>query len=137
MNLQKPTNIDCYLEYTCPKKSCSYKVWITLGEAKVKNFKIVCDCGQVYRPKRIQNLNITYSNIHKSKRIPKVPKNSPTDINGVPVDIMEACVTILDGYGFVRTESIKLVSQAYFSCEDKTTIGILKKALTLLEIKNV
>jgi hypothetical protein len=137
MNHQKPTNIDCHIEYTCPKKSCQCKLWISLAEARVRNFKIVCDCGKVFKPKRIKNIKIIYDNPSQSRKLPKVPANNPNCINGVPIDIMEACVKVLDNYGFIRTESIELVSKAYALCEDKNTMNILKKTLTLLEINNV
>lgn len=141
MNLQKPTDIDCFIQYKCTSKKCDYKSWISLKEAKVENFKIVCDCGEVFSPKRIKKLKICYyketETETETKNIPRVPKKHPNQINGVPVDIMEACVKILDGYSFVRTESIKLVSKAYPLCDDKSTMNVLKKALTLLEINNV
>jgi hypothetical protein len=141
METQKPIEIDASFLYICPNRGCSSKYWLFLREVQTKNFKIVCDCGMVFKPKTVDHIKISYKKKQKPKTKqsipPTVPKVEPKTINSLPVDILEQCATILDGYGFSRTETIKLVTKAYHSVEDKSVINIIKVALRSLEIQNV
>lgn len=58
---QKPTQIDVSLKYTCPNNNCGFDHWLFLRQAKTKNFKIVCECGTIFKPKRIQNIEVVYA----------------------------------------------------------------------------
>ena len=57
---ERPIEIDAHLKYKCPNDSCGYFHWLSLQEAQTKNFKIVCDCGNVFKPKRIKTLEIIF-----------------------------------------------------------------------------
>lgn len=59
-NYLKPISADYYLKYICPKKSCKNEHWLSYKEAKVKGFKIVCDCGKIYSPLPIAKIKICY-----------------------------------------------------------------------------
>lgn len=137
MKIQKPTKVDCSFQYNCP--DCQNQHWLFLREAQTKNFKIVCECGKIFKPKRIKNIKVCYVDYKNKiqKKPPIVPKIPPNNIKGVPLDFMESCVKILDGYGFTKMESINLISKAYNSTEDKRIVNVIKIALSSLEIKDV
>jgi|688.fasta_scaffold185619_2 hypothetical protein len=61
LKVQKPIEIDVSLKYKCTNKDCGFDHWLFLREAKTKNFKIVCDCGTIFKPKRIQNIEVVYA----------------------------------------------------------------------------
>lgn len=134
MKIQKPIDINCHLEYKCPNNECLYTHWLSLKECKIKNFKVVCDCGEIFKPKQIQKITIKYKQKKSSqKREPKKKKDS----DFVPVDILEQCVKVLLGYGFSKSESETLIKSAYKKAHDPTVLNIIKIALSSLEIKNV
>lgn len=142
IRIQKPIKQEVSLLYVCTNQNCRNQHWLFLHEAQTKNFKVVCECGEVFKPKLITNVEIHYclSEKKKSKKkfvIPKVPKAPIEQVHGVPVDIMESCVKLLCGYGFTSIESINLVGKAYAKVEDKTPINIIKTVLNSLEIKDV
>lgn len=142
MKIQKPTKIDASFLYNCP--NCQAQHWLYLREAQTKNFKIVCECDTIFKPKLIHNIKISYAankekkhKKTKSTNTPPIPAKSPDNVRGVPLDFMESCVKILDGYGFTKMESINLISKAYHSTEDKRIVNVIKIALSSLEIKDV
>lgn len=128
MKIEKPTSIDCALLYLCP--GCQNKHWIYLIEAQTKNFKIVCDCGTVFKPKQIDKLKIQYQKSTKT-----VSNKKPN--NKVPIDILDQCVKVLVGYGFTKSESVRMIEKSYCSSEDKSIVNLIKIALSSLEIKDV
>jgi hypothetical protein len=141
IQILKPTDYDISFKYICPNHKCNNEHWLFLRETRTKRFKVVCECGTVFCIKRIKNINISYVQNNKNKKEtiipPQVPKESLSSFKGVPVDILEACAKILDGYGFTRQESIDLISKAYSQCDNKSPIDIIKFALKSLEIQNV
>jgi hypothetical protein len=132
MKSQKPTEIDASFLYICPNTDCKNEHWLFFREVKVKNFKVACDCGVVFKPKPIDHIKICYA-----KKTPKESINDPSPVDSIPVDLLESCVKILDGYGFSRNESVKLVTKAYASTEDRRIVNVIRIALTSLEIQNV
>lgn len=57
---QKPIDVDIHFKYTCPNDQCSNHHWISLGESKTVGFKVVCDCGFVFKPKPVSKIKICY-----------------------------------------------------------------------------
>lgn len=100
---QKPIAIDAYFKYKCPDDNCGLTHWLTLKECQTKNFKVVCDCGIVFKPKLIDNLKINYSKNKKKQK-------ENTDI--IP-EMVDCCSKLLIGYGFSESESIELINKAY------------------------
>lgn len=118
---QKPTEIDAHLKYNCP--NCGVQHWISLRQAKTKNFKIVCDCDTVFQPKKILKISVTYSK--KSSHIEKV--NSQENV--IPSDILNKCAGILVGYGFTKKEAENMVKQAYVKDATDDCVKLIKYAL--------
>jgi hypothetical protein len=107
----KPIDIDAHFKYRCPKRDCGYDCWLSIKQIKTKNFKVVCDCGTVFKPKQISKIKILYQ-ADSSKKI--IKENLP-NINSiiVPLDLQKQCSKILVGYGFTENECATLVQKAY------------------------
>jgi len=107
---QKPTDISLSLKYICPNKKCRYDHWISLRESKIKNFKIVCDCGHIFCPKPIQKICIKYK-----KEINQVleAKNKTVTEHIIPQDLLEKSSRIMQTFGFRAKEAKELLSQFY------------------------
>jgi hypothetical protein len=72
-NYLKPTDIDYYLQYVCPNSLCKNHHWLTKKEAQVNNFKIVCDCGEIFYSLPINKIKVLY----KKKKTIENTKNEP------------------------------------------------------------
>lgn len=129
MKNQKPIELDVHLKYQCPNSKCGYYHWLSLQETKIKNFKVVCECGQIFQPKRISKLKILYHNTTK----PIHKTNPVVSTDTLPLDLYRKCSTILLGYGFLESEILRLVTDQY----DKTKISdaktLIKNILQNLE----
>lgn len=121
--IQKPTDIDASFKYRCP--NCSLDHWLFLREAKTKNYKVVCECGCVFRPKTISKLLIVYSN--------KKEKSE-----SMPVDTLNQCVKNLCDLGFDRSQSVELLKLAYKTTHLTDIGSLVKEAIKLFgDNKNV
>jgi hypothetical protein len=140
---QKPIEIDAHFKYRCPKSSCGFDHWLSLKESQTKGFKIVCDCGYVFKPKRISNIHIVYANILSVKKPEletQIKPDEPTQTIEKPkiaVDLQNDCVKLLVGYGFTQEESLSMCEKA-FDKNPTTSAGLLiKYILQNLEQLNV
>lgn len=121
---QKPTDIEASLKYICPQ--CFLSHWIFLREARIKNYKIVCDCGTILKPKRISELDIVYAK--------KESKSSPS----IPDHILNKCSRILVDHGFSRAESLEFINKAYDTTKSTDISDLIKTSIKLFgESKNV
>ena len=112
----KPIDIDSHFKYRCPEKDCGCEHWLSLKQASTKNFKIVCDCGSVFKPKNITKIKIVYEkSVAKTQQPPEnVIKKQPVVQNcEVPFDTESACVKMLAKYGFTYSESVELINKGY------------------------
>jgi hypothetical protein len=129
---QKPIEIDAHFKYRCPKSSCGFDHWLSLKESQTKGFKIVCDCGYVFKPKRISKIKIVYADIQPVPQPEKVIEKPK-----IPVDFKNSCVKLLVSYGFTKDESVSLCEKA-FEKNPVTSSGLLiKYILQNLEELNV
>lgn len=104
----KPIDLDCHFKYRCENNSCGFDHWLSLKQVKTKNFKLVCDCGCVYTPKRIDKIKVLYHNRNTIKQN-KQPKN----ISKIPIDLHDKVGKILSGYGFTDSECSMLANVGY------------------------
>lgn len=120
---QKPIEADIAFKYKCPAENCYGEHWLSLKETQVKYFRIVCECGFVFRPKQIKNIKIIYEKVKsKQKHI--------TDITDtISVDLLNKCVKILSGYGFGLDESKELIKKSYKSCETNDIKTLIETSL--------
>lgn len=138
----KPASKDIYYEYVCPKCGCNH--WINHKEACTKNFKIVCDCDIIIRPKRIIDTEIVYAQ-HKKPSSPSPVK--PLENNETPIEdivdhspdgkeeeailddyVLSEASKILVGYGYEDNEADDLIRKA-FELEKQNDISVLVKAV--------
>ena len=127
---QKPIETDASFKYKCPSEDCENEHWIFLRQAQVKNFKIVCDCGLVFKPKQIKNIKIIY------EKPTKKPKKIEDIDDGIPVDVLNQCAKILSGYGFDLNESKELIKKSYSSCKTNDIGSLIKNTLKSFGEKN-
>ena len=111
---QKPIDIDAHFKYRCPIETCGYDYWISLKQAQTKNFKIVCDCGEVFSPKPIENIKILYKK--KNKKLQ----------HSLSLDTQHQCVKILVEYGFSTEESLILISRGFAKCKEVDPISLVR-----------
>lgn len=111
---QKPTKVEANFRYLCPNPDCGLIHWISLKEAKTKNFKIVCDCDTIFQPKQISKIKIIYKKYDDKKTIDNTTQPLPIiEKTKISIDLLNKCVTILIGYGFTETESIRVINKAF------------------------
>lgn len=106
---QKPIDFDVNLKYRCPNPDCSYDHWLSLKETQTKHFKVVCDCGTVFRPKQIARIKIIYTEPAKIEVIQTEEKKFVKP----PVALVDSCVKLLVSYGFTKQESLELIDKEY------------------------
>lgn len=119
---QKPISVDVSLKYRCPNTDCNNEHWLFLLEAQTKNFKIVCECGTVFKPKRINDLKIVYE------------KKAKTGTPNKKDSLIEKAVPSLVDLGFATQEAKELLHQAYIKYPTDDLSLLIKN--TLLEIRN-
>lgn len=109
----EPIETDSSIKYLCP--NCSNAHWISLREAKIKNFKIVCECNTVIVPKRIKKLKTVF---HKTKIKPQqIKQKSPVVIPPVPksnlsYEIQQKCIDSLKTFGYTEEEIKRTLPEA-------------------------
>lgn len=108
--LQKPIDFDIHLKYRCI--NCSQDHWLSYKEASTKNFKIVCDCGLVFKVKRVSGFKLLYQK--KEKNTAKKPDPVVIDAKvKISSDLLNRAVASLIKYGFTKDEASLLVSDVY------------------------
>ena len=103
---QKPIKVDVSFRYVCPNSDCGFDHWLFLREVQTKNFKVVCDCGTVFKPKRIKNIRIVYAKSESVKTdIDKSNKSDTFDAN-----IVSSAIKTMIQLGFSKQESLEAIS---------------------------
>jgi uncharacterized protein YaaW (UPF0174 family) len=120
-----PIDHDIHLKYICPK--CGNIHWLSWNESKTKNFKIVCDCGQVLKVKRVESFKIQYYKQHKTETI------TPN----IPTDLLKKSVKTLISYGFTEAEALSMVSDSYNKHPVNDLVLLIKQTLEYFGETNV
>lgn len=111
---QRPIEIDAHLKYVCPNKDCRFHHWISIRESSIKNFRIVCECGQIFSPKQIRKLKIIFT----EKTAPKINEK-----------LIENCVSAIIGYGFTKEEATHILTQQHIKNPKLESIDLIKLAI--------
>ena len=127
---QRSIETDASFKYKCPSDICENEHWLFLRQAQVKNFKIVCECGLIFKPKQIKTIKIIYEKPLKNK------KTTETVCDDMSVDLLNQCAKILCGYGFDLDESKELIKISYDSYKTKNVGLLVKNALKYFGEKN-
>jgi len=131
---QKPISLDVHLKYRCPNNNCGYEHWLSLLETQTKNFKIVCECGCVFRPKLIKKIKVVYN--HKKQKNTKQEKPVEKTIPQPQINnsLINQAVPSLVDLGFTKPEAVDLLQKTYIKYPIDDLSLLIKNAL--LEIKN-
>ena len=122
----KPISLDAHFKYKCPNSECTVEHWLSLNETRTKNFKVVCDCGTVFSPKRISKIKILYRTTKKPPKTIESKATVETESPKIPVELLEKSAKILSIYGFTDKEARDLLSKSYDKCQT-IDIGSLVK----------
>lgn len=125
---QKPISLDVHLKYRCPNRDCGYEHWLSLLETQTKNFKVVCDCGTVFKPKKIKTLKVIYDKKTQKETQEIKDSDQPNE------DLLNKAIPCLVDLGFTKQEAIDALTSAYIK-QPTQDISIWIKN-TLLEIRN-
>lgn len=133
---QKPIDIDGHLLYRCPNIKCKYDHWLSIKEAQTKNYKVVCDCGQIFKPKTIKKLKIVYEKISEQKPEQSDKKEPIVESIVLPDSLKNSCSKLLMSYGFTEPESNDLIEKAYNKTRINNPSALIKYILQNLETIN-
>jgi Holliday junction resolvasome RuvABC DNA-binding subunit len=120
MKNQKPTDIEASLKYICNK--CGASHWLFLREAKAENFKIVCECNNIFIVSQIISLNIEYKDTTTT-----TIENS--EDYALSQSIIDTCTKTLLSLGYNKTEAITLINEAYINTNTKDSTTLIKNIL--------
>lgn len=131
----KPIEIDANLKYRCPK--CGLDHWIFLREAKTKNFKIVCDCNYIIRPKQVLKIKLLHGTKPLKKNTKTIPtQEQPNTDKDIPQNILDQTVKNLIGFGFVEHEAVQIVRDYYKSNPTNSVANLVKGCLSNIGVNN-
>lgn len=130
MKILKPIDYDISYKYICPNTKCNATHWLFLREAKIKGFRVVCECGTIFGIKRILKVKTLYK---------KKPEKNSTDPKKeqISLDIQTKCVKLLVGYGFTDSEAIGMTNLAFEKNPTNNAGLLVKYILQNLETLNV
>lgn len=130
----KPIEIDANLKYRCPK--CGLDHWIFLREAKTKNFKIVCDCNTILRPKQVLKIKILHDKKSKIETHDAIIPKKQHKEKEIPQNILKQTVQNLVGFGFVADEAEQIVREYYRSNPTNNVANLVKGCLSNIGVNN-
>lgn len=130
---QKPIEHDIHLKYIC--KKCGQSHWLSFKEASTKNYKIVCDCDNIFKVKRVVGFKLKYDSVKINKPVTTESKPVIKTENNISKDLLDTVVNSLIKLGFTISEAKSLVTKSYQECPTND-IGLLVKQ-TLESLKNV
>lgn len=128
----KPKEHDVHLKYSCTDCGCDH--WLSLLEASTTNFKIVCDCGVVFRVKKVIGIKLLYD-----KTLSKKPKEKSAAVNVIDIDsnlVAKQAIAIITNYGFTNKEAKDLIKKCYDTSTTYSVSDLVKQALELIKVTN-
>lgn len=130
---QKPIEKDATFRYICPNTDCRFDHWISLKQAKTKNYKIVCDCGTVFQPKTILKIKIVYENKKSTdpETVKQISQNTNIDSKpSIPEKFRQIVISLLIKYGFSEIESNNLLEKAFDRNPQSSVANFVKYILS-------
>lgn len=131
---KKPIELDVHCKYICD--ICDTKHWLSLLETQTKNYRLVCSCGSIIRPKRIKTVKVLYAKKKNSSK--KSTAVNAVNSNTISSDLLNKAVATLSTYGYDRTEAAELAEKC-FQLDPTQNFGKLIKSILVhigSEIKN-
>jgi hypothetical protein len=125
----RPISLDAQFKYRCTNTDCESEHWLFLNQVQVKGFKLVCDCGIVYKIRQITNIKTQYS---KKNKKPKTEHDKPSEIViQVESEHLKKAYKILETYGFSNKEAVDLITRAYSTNKCDNPLLLVKDALKI------
>ena len=114
----KPVSKDIYYEYICTKCGCNH--WVSHKEVSNKNFRIICDCEIVIKPKRIIDIEIIYAKKNPQQKVTRLDEDVPKNIVEESLEPLELLELDEDLESEVPTvnESMEVVDNTSTNPED-------------------
>lgn len=125
---QKPIEVDASFKYKCPSESCGNEHWLFLRQAKVKNFKIVCECGTIFKPKQIKNIEVVYS--IKESLEKRVDEPVFSDTIDEPPEYVSRAINIMVSLGYSKKDAQIHIIQVYKKDKIEDPGLLVKKAVS-------
>jgi Holliday junction resolvasome RuvABC DNA-binding subunit len=91
----------------------------------VKGFKLVCDCGNVYKIRQITNIKTQFSKKNQK------PTTESEIVDEVEPEYLKKAYKILETYGFSNKEAINLVNKVYDLTNQNNPLLLVKDALKI------
>lgn len=126
----KPISLDAQFKYKCINKDCESEHWLFLNHVQVKGFKIVCDCGNVYKIRQIEKVKIKY--LQKIKKPITESNKSSEIVTKVEPEYLKKAYKILENYGFSNKEAIELINKVSNTNKSDNPLLLVKDALKIL-----
>lgn len=130
----KPTEIDVSFKYICPNTNCNNEHWLFLRQVKTKNFKVVCECNTVFKPKHIKNIKVIYYKNKSTKNKIDNVVNSDKTHNTDPVVVR--AIGIMRSLGYSDKESELCINAAYDSATYSDPKILVKTAISNFGVNN-
>jgi hypothetical protein len=125
----KPISLDAQFKYRCTNTDCESEHWLFLNQVQVKGFKLVCDCGIVYKIRQITNIKTQYS---KKNKKPKTEHDKLSEIViQVEPEYLKKAYKILATYGFSNKEAVDLITKVYSTNKCDNPLLLVKDALKI------
>lgn len=125
---QKPIDNDIHFKYVCPNTNCLDVHWLSLKQTQTKNFKVVCDCGEIFAVKRIKDIVIDYHT--------KTQKQQKTSDTNQDHEFIDHAVKTLLGFGFSNDEASRMVADEYHRTAATNPALLVKNILDSFGGKN-
>jgi hypothetical protein len=136
----KPAKYDIHFEYVCPSL-CGSRHWLSLRECQQKHFRVVCDCGEVFKPKTIQDITINFTLTEKTSIETSYHAPEKIDIVSNEDDLplpdqnfnfetfMNDCIVTLCTFGFEKNEAKTLLKESYEKNPTNNATQLVKQTL--------
>jgi hypothetical protein len=131
-SIQKPIELDVHLKYLC--ESCGQTHWLSLRETSTKNFKVVCDCGNVFRVKLTKRCKIIYQKKSIKPKTPAPPIPVQTKQTELSKQILDQGIDILSRYGFTVAEAHSMLMDTYKKHQTDDLGLLIKNSLASLGV---
>lgn len=132
-NHQKPIEYDINLKYIC--KKCGQPHWLSFKEASTKNYKIVCDCDNIFKVKRVKGFKLKYYSISEKNKNSNFLDTRKNNTDTIDSDLLDNATKSLVNLGFTNSEAKNLIIKIYNESHIEDIGYLVKKALESL--KNV
>lgn len=121
-----------------------------MREVCTKNFFVVCDCGDIIKPKRIKKISVQYYEpTDKKRKSPsdKKKKEKEKDKRGdsqepeqkeenkISQEVLESVSKDLLALGFTEAESYELINKSYELIGVEDRVELVKKSISLASTK--